>query len=129
MRNVDPTVAKETKYVAIFVGILSLLMQSVFLIVQHWDVSVLLGNLLSAAVSIANFFLLGLTVQSATKKDDEKDAKLAMHASHGLRLVLLFVAALLGVLLPCFNNLAVLVPLFFPRIAFAFRPLFEKKTS
>lgn len=129
MRNVDTTVAKETKYVAIFVGILSLLMQSVFLIVQHWDVSVLLGNLLSAAVSIANFFLLGLTVQSATKKDDEKDAKLAMRASHGLRLLLLFVAALLGVLLPCFHTIAVLVPLFFPRIAFAFRPLFEKKTS
>ena len=127
MRNVDPTVVKETKYVALFVGILSLLMQAVFLIARQWDVSVLLGNLLSGAVSIANFFLLGLTVQSATKKDDEKDAKLAMRASHALRLVLMFVAALLGVLLPCFNTIAVLVPLFFPRIAFAFRPLFEKK--
>ena len=52
-----------------------------------------------------------------------------MRASHGLRLLLLFVAALLGVLLPCSHTIAVLVPLFFPRIAFAFRPLFEKKTS
>ena len=38
-------------------------------------------------------------------------------------------AAALGVLLPCFNTVTALVPLFFPRLAVAFRPLVGRKTG
>ena len=34
-----------------------------------------------------------------------------------------------GVALPCFQSVAVVVPLFFPRIAIAFRPLLDKRKS
>lgn len=124
--KVDACVKKETGYIAACVLILSALMEAVFLVVHHWDLTVLYGNLLGAAVAIANFFLMGLTVQKAMDKD-KKDAASGMKASQGLRMVFLFAAAALGVSLSCFNTIAVLLPLFFPRLAIAVRPLFTKK--
>lgn len=48
--KIDATVRRETIYIAVWVGILSLLMEAVFLIIGKWDYTVLLGNLLSGAV-------------------------------------------------------------------------------
>ena len=39
----------------------------------------------------------------------------------------MFVVAAVGVALPCFHLVTVLLPLFFPRIAVAFRPMFKGK--
>lgn len=55
MKKVDKTVLRETGYIALFVILLSVLMQAVFLIIGKWDYTVLLGNLLSAA-AVGNFF-------------------------------------------------------------------------
>ncbi len=128
MKKIDRTVLTETGYIALSVLILSALMQAVFLAVGAWDGAVLLGNLLGGTAAIANFFLMGLTVQAATAKD-EKGAKAAMRSSQSLRTVFLFAAAALGVLLPCFDTIASLLPLFFPRIAIAFRPLVGRKKA
>ena len=126
MKKIDKTVKKETLYIAVSVLIMSTLMQAVFLIVRRWDYTVLLGNLLSAAAAILNFLLMGITVQHATDKE-EKQAKSIMRASQGLRMLMLFGIAVLGVLLDCFNTVSAIVPLFFPRIAIAFRQLSLKK--
>ena len=83
------------------------------------------GNILSAGVGILNFFLMGLSVQKALDKD-EKDAKTAMRLSQVYRTLLLFVALVVGIVLPVFNNWAVVIPIFFPRIAIMFRPVFDK---
>lgn len=128
MKKIDRTVLTETGYIALSVLILSALMQAVFLAVGAWDGAVLLGNLLGGAAAITNFFLMGLTVQAATAKD-EKNAKAAMRLSQSLRTVFLFAAAALGVLLPCFDTIASLLPLFFPRIAISFRPLVGRKKA
>lgn len=123
MKQVDKTVLKETKYIAAFVLIFSALTQAVFLIIGKWDYTVLLGNLLSGIAAILNFFLMGITVQAAVGKED-KQARNTMKMSQSLRTLMLFAAAALGVLLPCFNTVTSLIPLFFPRIAIAFKPLF-----
>ncbi len=123
--TVDKTVRRETLFVAAWVGIFSLLMQAVFLVIGRWDYTVLLGNLLGAAAAVGNFFLMGLTVQSAVQKE-EKDAKQAVKASQGLRTLMLVVVAILGAVLPCFSLWAVLIPLFFPRIAVMLRPRFTR---
>ncbi len=128
MKKIDRTVLTETGYIALSVLILSALMQAVFLAVGAWDGAVLLGNLLGGAAAITNFFLMGLTVQAATAKD-EKSAKAAIRLSQSLRTVFLFTAAALGVLLPCFDTIASLLPLFFPRIAISFRPLVGRKKA
>lgn len=126
MKKVDKTVLHETGYIAVFVLIFSTLMQAVFLIIGKWDYTVLLGNLFSGAVAVGNFFLMGLTVQAAVNKE-EKQAKNMIKLSQSGRMLLLFAAAAIGVLLPCFNTWISILPLFFPRIAIALRPLFLKR--
>ncbi|MBQ1413591.1 MAG: ATP synthase subunit I [Clostridia bacterium] len=128
LKNVDATVKRETLYIAAAVGVMSLLLQSVFLIAQRWDYTVLLGNLLSAAAVIVNFFFMGLTVQRSLDKD-EKDAVTAVKFSQQIRLLMMFVVVALGAALPCFNLYAVIIPLFFPRIAVALRPKFRGQTG
>lgn len=131
MKKIDSAVKKETLYIAAWVLILSALMQGIFLIVSQytsykWDYTFLLGNLLSGAVSVLNFFLMGLTVQKAVTKE-EKEAKTAMKLSQLYRFLLLIIVVIIGVVAPCFNTLTVIIPIFFPRIALMFRPLFDKK--
>ncbi len=120
MSKVDKTVILETLYLASWSGVFSLLMQAVFLLVGAWNVTVLLGNLWGVFVMLLNFFLMGLSVQKAVTKT-EADAKKVMKLSHSLRSMMVFVLAVLGVVLPCFHTLAVIISLFFPRIAMIFR--------
>ena len=125
MKPIDKTIIKETRYLALWVLVLSLLMQAVFLILRRWDYTVLLGNLLGGTAAVGNFFLMGLSVQKALGKD-EKGAKSAMKVSQAYRTLLVLVLLILGVVLPWFDTVTVILPIFFPRIGMAFRPLFDK---
>lgn len=126
--KIDKTVMRETKYIAAWVIILSLIMQAVFLIIGRWDYKVLLGNLFSGVMAVVNFLLMGITVQKAIEKD-EKEAKTAMRLSQSLRTLMLFAVLVLGLTLPCFNGAAAVIPMFFPRIAIALRPIWDKKVN
>lgn len=126
MNKIDPIVIKETKYIAYTVAILSVAMQAVFLILKKWDITVLIGNLLSYVAVVLNFLVMGITVQNAVNKE-EKDARQAIRASQSLRTFFLFAVAAVGAVLPVFNIWATLIPLFFPRIAVSFRTLFNKE--
>ena len=128
MVKISDAVKKETLYIAYSVVILSALMQAVFLLIGRWDMTVLFGNVLSGAFAVLNFFLMGLSVQKAVDKE-EKEARNVMKASQSMRTLMLFAVAAVGVLLPCFDIWASLIPLFFPRIAVSFRPLFDKKNN
>lgn len=125
MKKIHRTVMKETWYIAFCVLLFSALMQAVFLLIGKWNYTVLLGNVLSGITSITNFFLMGLTIQSITHEDAQK-AKSTMRLSQCLRLFMLFAFTALGVLLPVFDTVAVLITLFFPRLAIALRPLVGK---
>jgi putative Mn2+ efflux pump MntP len=124
--KIDATVKKETKYIALWGIILSLVLEAVFLIISRWDYTVLLGNVLGTFASTLNFFLLGLTVQKAVLKD-EKEAKTTMKLSQTYRNIMMLIIAALGVSLDCFNVWATLIPFFFPRVAIAFRTFTDKK--
>ena len=122
--KVDPTVRRETLYIAACVLVLSVVMELVFLALQMWDVSVLWGNLLGGAAAVLNYFLMGLTIQHAVGMD-AKHAASKMHVSQALRMLMILLVGILGIALPAFHVVALLVPLFFPRIASMFRPLFK----
>ncbi len=126
MKSIDKTVIKETEFIALFTLILSLLMQSIFLIIGKWDYTVLLGNLLTYIASIGNFLLMGITVQKAVTKD-EAEAKKLMKLSQSGRLWIMFIFLLVGILVPVFNNFAVIIPVIFPRISIFFRKYFVKE--
>lgn len=123
--KIDNVVKNETKYIIIWVILLSLLMQSVFLVTGFWDIGVLFGNILGAFVAVLNFFLMGLAIQRAVQKSED-DAKKLMIVSGLYRKFMIFVFVIIGIIVPYFNNWAVIIPLFFPRVAIAFRPLLDK---
>ena len=121
-------VLQETAYIAVWTLILSTVMQAVFLVIGMWDYTVILGNLLGAAANMLNFFFMALTVQKSLEKE-EKEAKQTMKLSYSLRMLMLFVIALVGILLPCFNTIASVIPFFFTRIAIMFRQFFKNKNA
>lgn len=128
MKPIEPAVKKETAYIAGWSLLLSVVMELVFWAVGAMDVTVPLGNLLGVAASLLNFFLMGLTIQRAVGLE-EKAASARMKLSQMLRMLMVLVLAVLGLALPCFHTIAVLVPFFFPRIAISFRPLFDRKND
>ena len=126
MKKIDSTVIKETGFVALMTLVLSVLLQSVFLVIGKWDYTVLLGNVLGALAGIANFFLMGLTVQASLGLE-VKDAKSRMKLSQTLRTLLMFAVAVVGYLVPVFNLITVVIPFLFPRIAVTVRAIMIKK--
>lgn len=128
MQKVDKTVAKETAYIAVTAFIMSMLLQSVFLIIRRWDYTVLLGNVLGYAAAVLNFFLMGLTVQKAVTMSEE-DAKTRVKLSQMLRLFMLALFAVAAGVFKCFDLITFVIPLIFPRIAIVFRPFLDKKNN
>ncbi len=125
MKKIDTAIKTETIYIASVSVILSLLLQSVFLIIGKWDITVLLGNIYGLLVTVGNFFLMGISVQNSLEKEAD-DAKKYIKASQSLRLLMLFVLAVIGYIIPVFNIIAVIIPYLFPRFAISLRPLFKK---
>lgn len=128
MTKIDKTVIRETRYIAGVTIILSVIMEAVFLIIGMWSYKVLLGNILGAAVAVANFLLMGITVQKAVLKE-EKDASTLMKLSQTLRNMMLLIAAVLAIVLPFINPVAAIIPLFFPRIAITLIPLRDRNKN
>ena len=127
MKKIDKTVLRETLYISVISLALSVIMQAVFLAFGIWDYRVLLGNLLGLIASVGNFFLMGLTVQTALTNEEEKEARNLIKLSQSGRLMLLFAVAAIGCLVPVFNSIATVIPYLFPRVAVMLRPLFSKK--
>ena len=86
----------------------------------------LCGNLLGFFAAVGNFLLMGITVQNALGKDEKEAANLMKFSQRG-RLFLLFAVALVAYLIPVFDIIATVIPLIFPRIAVALRPLIIKE--
>lgn len=129
MANNDRSaVKKETLYIAAWELVFSAAMQAVFLLLGRWDITVLLGNLLGAAAAVLNFYLMGLTVEKSLDKE-EKDARKFMQFSQTARSFMLFLAAILGAVLDCFNIISSLLPLLFPRFAVQLRMFTIKKEA
>lgn len=125
MGKIDATVRRETIYVAAWVGILTAAMLAIFLASGAFDLTVLAGAILGAVTAVANFLLMGLTIQGAIGLE-EKDARTRLRGSQNLRMLMQMIVAVLGAVLSCFNLWAVLIPLFFPRIAVTIRSMFLK---
>lgn len=126
MKIAGVTVVRATKYIAVWVIVLSVLMQAAFIFFDEWDYTVVFGNTLSSGAVVLNFYLMGITVQRALSKS-ENDAKTAIQLSQLYRFLLLLTVIVIGVMTPIFHTWSVILPLLFPRIAIAFHPLFDKK--
>lgn len=124
--RIDPTVKRETLFIAACVAVLTALMESVFLVLGYWDITVLWGGLLGAFAAIVNFFLMGLTVQKAVGREPQDASKL-MRVSQSMRMLMLVCFCALGAAAPAFHLLATLIPLLFPRVGVTLRGIMLKK--
>lgn len=128
MSKVDSTIKTETKNIAIVVVILSALMQAVYLIIGQWNYTVLLGNILGGAAGVLNFFLMGLGLQSALKKD-VKDAKTTVKFSHTYRYIILGAVMVIGIFVPIFDMIATIASIFFSSLGIYVRFFVMKRNG
>ena len=126
----DPAVKKETGYIAVWVVLLSFVMEAVFLLLQKWDLSVLFGNIGGAAAAIGNFFLMALIATRAMNRGVEsgKPEEAAARVKATAMIRLLGCVLLCVILIAVFktNVYATLIPMLFPRIGIMFWPRFSK---
>ena len=126
MAKLDPVVRKETAYAATWVAALSLVMEAAFLVLKRWSGAVLAGNLIGAGAAVGNYLLLGITVAKAAGGPPEKVA-MKVRSSMTARMLgqAVICAAAVGILKT--NVYATILPLLFPRIGIAFRPMIDRK--
>ena len=123
----NETVKKETVFLASVTAILTVMMLAVFLILKKFDLSVLLGAVIGAAVSVVNFFLMALTLQKSLDNTDEKDRNAFLKMSRTYRMLGIVVIILVALFALGTNVYSTLIPLLFPRISVIFRQMTLKK--
>lgn len=74
------------------------------------------GSLLGGGFAVMNFFFLALSVQKLAAETDEKKGRAWMQTSYSARMLATVIVGIIGVSVPCFHWVAVLIPLLFPRI-------------
>lgn len=134
MKKIDPTVAKETRIVALGTAICCIIMNIIFFLLARftnicvYDYTVVTGSLLGGGAAVLNFLLMGITVQNSVMLDADA-AKTKIQKSYMLRTALLVAVMAAGVILKYFHWLPVLISVFFPRIVIVFRSIKIKKDA
>ena len=120
----DPAVRKQTGYIAVWVAVLSLIMEAVFLVLKQWDLSVLFGNLGGAAAAIGNFFLMALIATRAMNRGVEtgkpEEAAARVKATTMTRLLGCVLLCVLLIAVFKTNVYATLIPMLFPQVGVMF---------
>lgn len=130
MKKVDEAIKKETLFIIYGMLILSALMNAVYLLAGKWSLFVLMGNAIGAAVSVLNFFLMGITIQRSLN-DEAGEAKRRMRISQQLRILMVFLAICAAAVLTVYGVvpenqttayiIALVLPLLFNRIIISVR--------
>lgn len=134
-------VLRETGRIAAGVAALVAVMLGVYAVVGQFNARVLLGGVYSGVLAVANFFFMGLTIQSITdeagerqRTDQEIEAlttrmKARMQTSSTIRKFALLALLVLGITVFKFDALATLLPILFPRLVILFLQITGKTTS
>lgn len=117
--KIAPAVKKETGHIALGTAVGVAIMLVVFAVLGRLDAGVAVSGILGGALAVANFFLLGLTVQKIADGQPEDRARKWMQFSYNMRMLLLVVWLIVALAVPFFNWVAALVPLLMPRLTIA----------
>ena len=132
--KLQDAVKKETGKIAIGTGIGVLIMFIVFFVLHMvipqdapfgwtvpFDYRVILGGIGGFLVAVGNFFWMAITVQKVASIEDEERAKREMGVSYRYRTMLQFLWVILAIVVPVFNLVAGIVPLFIPSFTIKLR--------
>lgn len=117
--KIAPAVKKETGHIALGTAVGVAIMLVVFAVLGRFDAGVAVSGILGGALAVANFFLLGLTVQKIANGEPEDRARKWMQFSYNMRMLLMVVWLIVALAVPFFNWIAALVPLLMPRLTIA----------
>lgn len=123
-------VYRETAVISLGVAVCTAVMLVVYFLIGKFDVSVLLGGIVGALLSIGNFFFMALGTCLAADKAEAQDVKagqLLVRNSYMLRLVVLFVILFACAKSGLFNLFALVLPLVFIRPTLTIAEFFRKK--
>lgn len=134
-RDIQPTVKKETKKVAVITaagiagmwvvfGILHMVMPEKI----PFDYTVILGGIGGGFVAVLNFLLMGIAVQKVVAAEDEDTARMKMKASYSQRMMLQMLWVIAAIVLPCFQFVAGALPLLFPGTGIKIMGILVKKS-
>ena len=121
---------KETAIVAVGVAIGTALMVGVFALLGFFDLSVLWGGLVGAAIAVANFLVLAIVATLAADKAEHQDVaggQKLLKASYPVRLIVLAVVLFACAKSGVFHVIALVLPLVFVRPALTLAEFFRKK--
>ena len=123
-------VLRETGIVAAGVILCTGLMLAVYALLGYFSTKVLLGGVLGALLTVANFFFMAVGTSLAADKaqdDNVGGGKAVMKGSMLLRLVVLFVLLFALLKSGLCEPIALLLPLLFVRPVLMFGEFFRKK--
>lgn len=141
MRKPDRAVLQQTARVALGVAAMVALMLAVYAVIGRLKLPVVCGAVYSAALGIANFFVMGLVVQGIADKMAEKQRteeeiaelsqqmKNRMRLSYNVRMIGLFILLALGIGVLHFDPLASILSALFPSVIIRILQIAEAKKA
>ncbi len=141
MRKPDKAVRQQTARVALGVAALVAVMLAVYAIIGRLSLSVALGGIYSGCLGVANFFIMGMMVQSVTERMAEKERteqeiadmsiqmQNRMKISYNMRMIGLFGLLVLGIAVFKFDALATILPSVFPSIVIRVLQIMEARKA
>ena len=126
--KLQDAVKKETGIIAAGPAVGVLVLYVVFyvlhMVVPDWapfDIKVILGGIGGFIVAVGNFFWMAVSVQKVASITDEERARRTMSVSYRYRTMLQFLWVILAIVLPVFNLVSGIAPLFIPSIIIKLR--------
>ena len=123
----NQTVLRETARMALGIALCAGIMFGVYALLGKLGGSVVAGGLYTSALTILNFFVMGMTVQAITNEVGKKERtdeeienlstqmKARMKTSYSMRTLAMLALVVVGIVVFKFDGLATVLPLAFPR--------------
>lgn len=121
---------KETAIIAVGELICTAAMVGIFALLGYYDTAVLLGGIVGAVITTANFFIMAIVASLAADKAEAQDVaggQKLIKASYPVRLILLAVVLFACAKSGIFNVIALVLPLVFVRPVLTIAEFFRKK--
>jgi hypothetical protein len=141
MRKPDNAVLTQTARVALGVAAMVAVMLIVYAVIGKLTAQVVFGALYSGALGIANFFVMGMMVQSMADRMAERqlseqeiaDLSLQMQnrmrISYNMRMIALFALLVLGIAVFHFDALASILAALFPSVVIRVLQILEARKA
>lgn len=120
---------RETLYILIGVAVLTAVMLGVYALLGRLNLSVILGGVVGAVLSVGNFFFMAVAATLAADKAEKQDISGGtnlMRASYPVRILILGGALLLCGFSGYFDLIALVLPLAFVRPVITLSAFFRK---